>query len=76
MTTHRRLALQIRSRLALRDHTQKQLGEALGMGHAALSARMNGHRDFTLSELEKTADFLRVSLRDLLDFDADKEERP
>lgn len=45
------------------------------MGHAALSARMNGHRDFTLSELEKTADFLRVSLRDLLDFDADREER-
>ncbi len=46
--------------------TQKQLGEALGLGHAAVSARMNGHKDFTYTELMKTAEVLGVSLRDLL----------
>ena len=66
MKTQKQLALQIRSRLALRDMTQKQLGEALGLGHAAVSARMNGHKDFTYTELMKTAEVLGVSLRDLL----------
>lgn len=66
MTTQKQLALQIRSRLALRDMTQKQLGEALGLGHAAVSARMNGHKDFTYTELMKTAEVLGVLLRDLL----------
>ncbi|KUG52745.1 MULTISPECIES: helix-turn-helix domain-containing protein [Kocuria] len=66
MTKQKQLALQIRSRLALRDMTQKQLGEALGLGHAAVSARMNGHKDFTYTELMKTAEVLGVSLRDLL----------
>jgi transcriptional regulator with XRE-family HTH domain len=39
---------------------------ALGLGHAAVSARMNGHKDFTYTELMKTAEVLGVSLRDLL----------
>ena len=60
------------SRLALPDKSQAALGEALGLGHAAMSARMNGHRDFTFSELEKVADFLGVSLRDLVTFENDE----
>lgn len=72
MTRQIQLVRQIRSRLALHDKTQGELGEALGLGHAAMSARMNGHRDFTFSELEKVADFLGVSLRDLVTFENDE----
>lgn len=75
MTTQKQLVLQIRSRLALRDMTQKQLGEALGIGHAAMSARMNGRKDFSFSELEKTAEVLGVSLRDLLVFEGEEGQR-
>jgi transcriptional regulator with XRE-family HTH domain len=75
MKTQKQLALQIRSRLALRDMTQKQLGEALGLGHAAMSARMNGHKDFSFTELAKTAEVLGVSLRDLLAFDMTEVQR-
>ncbi|MDH5152025.1 helix-turn-helix domain-containing protein [Kocuria palustris] len=75
MTTQKQLALQIRSRLALRDMTQRQLGEALGFGHAAVSARTNGHKDFTYTELIKTAEVLGVSLRDLLPADEKELQR-
>lgn len=75
MTTQKRLILQIRSQLALRDMTQKQLGEALGLGHAAMSARMNGHKDFSFGELEQTAAALGVTLRDLLPADDGEDQR-
>ncbi|MBE1538372.1 helix-turn-helix domain-containing protein [Micrococcus yunnanensis] len=47
------------------------LGEALGLSRASVSARMNGHRDFSFSELETVADFLGVPMRDLFAFDAE-----
>lgn len=75
MTTQKKLVLQIRSRLALLDKTQRDLGDALGIGHAALSARMNGRREFTFSELEKMAEFFGISLRELLDFGTNKEDQ-
>lgn len=75
MTTQRQLVLQIRSRLALRDKTQKDLGEALGLSHTALSARMNGHRDFTITELEKAANFLGVRMTDLLAFEQEGDQK-
>ena len=33
---------------------------------------MNGHRDFSFTELEKAADFLGISLRDLVMFERDE----
>ncbi|MCK6096255.1 helix-turn-helix transcriptional regulator [Micrococcus sp. EYE_162] len=69
MTKQKQLTLQIRSRLALADKTLSDLGEALGLGRAAMSARMNGHRDFSFSELELVADFLGVQMRDLFAFE-------
>ncbi|WP_158609559.1 helix-turn-helix domain-containing protein [Kocuria soli] len=66
MTTHKQLALSIRSRMALRDMTQAGLADAIGMGRSALSARMGGSREFTFSELQAIAAALGVSLRDLL----------
>ena len=70
MTKQKQVALQIRSRLALKDATQKELGEVLGLSRASLSARMNGHRDFSFTELELIADFLDVQMRDLFAFEA------
>lgn len=72
MTRQVQLIRHIRSRLALLGCTQRDLGEALGLGHAAMSARMNGHRDFSFSELEKIADFFQVSIRDLFSFEAEE----
>jgi len=69
MTKQKQVALQIRSRLALKDATQKELGEVLGLSRASLSARMNGHRDFSCTELELIADFLDVQMRDLFAFE-------
>lgn len=69
MTKQRLMCLQIRSRLALQDKTQKELGEALGLSRASLSARINGHRDFSFSELEAVADFLGVAMADLFVFE-------
>ena len=71
MTRQKQLIRQIRSRLALLDRTQRDLGQSLGLGHAAISARMNGHRDFSFTELEKVATFLEVPLHELLTFERD-----
>ena len=69
MTRQTQLIRQIRSRLALLGRTQRELGEALNLGHAAISARMNGHRDFSFSELELVADYLGIQMRDLFAFE-------
>ncbi|WP_061710989.1 helix-turn-helix domain-containing protein [Kocuria palustris] len=76
MTTQKQLALSIRSRMALRDMTQAGLADAIGMGHSALSARMNGTREFTFADLEAMAGALGVPLRDLLPADAQEGGRP
>lgn len=75
MTTQRQLVLQIRSRLALLDKTQRELGEALGLSHTAMSARMNEHRDFTVTELEKMAKFFGVHMTDLLVFEREANQK-
>lgn len=75
MTRQKQLTLQIRSRLALAEKSLGQLSEALELSRTAVSARMNGHRDFTFTELEQVADFLEVPLRDLVDFEAEEGER-
>lgn len=69
MTTRKQLALSIRSRMALRDMTQAELADAIGMSRTALSSRMRGARDFTFSELEAIAAAVGVGLRDLLPAD-------
>ena len=71
MKRQKQLILQIRSRLALADKSMGDLGEALGLSRASVSARMNGHRDLSFSELETVADFLGVPMRDLFAFDAE-----
>lgn len=75
MTRQVQLVRQIRSRLALLDRTQGDLGAALGLGHAAMSARMNGRREFTFTELEKIADYFGLTLRDLFSFEVGEEGR-
>lgn len=75
MTRQKQLTLQIRSRLALADKSMGDLGEALGLSRASVSARMNGHRDFTFTELEVVADFLGLSMRDLFVFETEEGTR-
>ncbi|MBN6751704.1 helix-turn-helix domain-containing protein [Micrococcus luteus] len=75
MTRQKQLTLQIRARLALADKSMGDLGEALGLSRASVSARMNGHRDFTFTELEVVADFLGLSMRDLFVFETEEGTR-
>lgn len=75
MTTQKQLTLTIRSRLALRDMTQADLAEAIGMSRTALSARLRGLREFTFSELEAIASALDVSLHGLLPADEKEAQR-
>lgn len=75
MTAQKQLALTIRSRMVLRDMTQADLADAIGMGRSALSTRMSGGREFTFSELERIARALGVSLRDLLPADEKEIQR-
>ncbi|MCT1591401.1 helix-turn-helix domain-containing protein [Kocuria palustris] len=75
MTTRKRLALVIRSRMALCEMTQARLAEQINMGRSSLSARLSGERDFSYSELESVAQALSVSLRDLLPAEEKEEQR-
>lgn len=46
--------------------TQVKMAAALGITQGALSKKLRGHRPWTLAETVRTADVLRVDLRDLL----------
>ncbi|ALB03545.1 MULTISPECIES: helix-turn-helix transcriptional regulator [Kocuria] len=75
MTKQKRLALAIRSRMAFCEMTQAQLAARIEMGRTSLSARLNGDREFSYSELESVAQALDLSLRDLLPADEKEAQR-
>ncbi|WP_418001206.1 helix-turn-helix transcriptional regulator [Micrococcus lacusdianchii] len=60
------IASEIRAWLARRKLTQGDLARHLGIARSAVSVRMSGARDFTLVELMEIAEWLDVTLADLL----------
>lgn len=56
-------------RLAMRHKrkTQSDLAEVLGFTRQAVSRRLTGQTDFSVTELQKLAEFLDVPPADLLD---------
>lgn len=60
------IASEIRAWLARRKLTQGDLARHLGIARSAVSVRMSGARDFTLVELMEIAEWLDLTLADLL----------
>jgi transcriptional regulator with XRE-family HTH domain len=56
----------IRSALALRSRPQGALAGALGLSPASISARMNGHTEWTVRDLQLIGAFLSVEPATLL----------
>lgn len=56
----------IRAEATRRGKNQTHIAGLLGITRQAVSRRFAGHVDFRLAELEKIADYLGVSVADLL----------
>lgn len=78
MTYQKVLKSNIAAEMGRRDLTQGKLSADLGLSPSALSARLNGHTDFKVSELVFLARLLRVPITTLVagidDDDPCKEE--
>lgn len=57
----------IRAELARRGFTQGDLAAAIGLHQVTVSQRMVGRRQWALDELQRVADYLGISLVDLVD---------
>ena len=60
------IASEVRAWLARRHLTQTDLAKHLGIARGAISLRTTGKRDFTVVELMEIADWLGISLAELL----------
>lgn len=61
-----RVAAQIRALMAARRLTSAELGKALGISQSSASRRMVGDGTFNLDEIQATADWLGVSITDII----------
>lgn len=67
MQTHAQaVAANVRAEMARRQVTQATLAAALGVTQQAVSRRLRGDVDFTVSELQAVADVLEVPVADLI----------
>ena len=57
----------IQSQLLLRGITQQGLANKLGVSQAAVSRRLNGHSNFSASDLATIANWLGVSVAELFE---------
>lgn len=55
----------VRAEMARRGYTQETTGAAVGLTQFALSRRLRGEIEFSASELQRLADFLKVSVASL-----------
>lgn len=60
------LAIEIKSEMARRGYTQRDLARALNLTPATVSGRMTGKTDFTVSELRHISAWLGVPVSRLL----------
>lgn len=57
---------EVRAWLGRRDVSQSQMATRLGLARSAASRRMRGERPFSITELMEIADWLDISLLELL----------
>ncbi len=57
---------EVRAWLGRRDVSQSQMAARLGLARSAASRRMRGERPFSITELMEIADWLDISLSELL----------
>ena len=60
------LTTAIRERVADHGLTQASTARALGIGRQTFSRKLNGHVDFSLSELTRLAEILGTTVADLM----------
>ena len=60
------LTTAIRERSADHGLTQASIARALGIGRQTFSRKLNGHVDFSLSELTRLAEILGTTVADLM----------
>ncbi len=60
------LTTAIRERVADHGLTQAQAARALGIGRQTFSRKLNGHGDFSVSELTRLAEILGTTVADLM----------
>lgn len=61
-----RVAATARAEVARRRVSQEELADALGISQGAVSRRLLGRVEFSLTELEKTAELLKMPVEELL----------
>lgn len=66
----------VRGRLAESEVSQERAAQVLGLSQAAMSRRLSGRVDFTISELLDLAEWLGVTLDDLLPREVANGNRP
>lgn len=58
--TAQTIAAEVRATIARANVPQARIAEALGLTRTQLSRRVNGHVEFSATEISKLADFLEV----------------
>ena len=71
-----RVAANVRAAAGFRGVTQTDLARALGTNQSTISHRYRGKQEWSLSELDAVARFLRVRLEDLLLPRLDSNQQP
>ncbi len=56
-------------------HTQNNLAELLGITYQSVSIKLNGHKDFTQTEIYKIAQFYELTADELIDIFFDPKDR-
>ncbi len=69
MTTDQRVAANVRAELARRRVNRQALAKAMGIGPMAISRRMSGQVSFSIAELYRVAEILKVDISALIAID-------
>ena len=65
MSLNESVASKIRAEMARRKQSKKTLASELGVSYAHALRLVNGDRVFTLDQIEKVADYLKISIMSL-----------
>lgn len=61
-----KVAAQIRALMAARRKTSAELGEALGISQSAAARRLRGEGTFNLNQIQTVADWLGLTVADII----------
>lgn len=60
------VAAEIRAEMARQRKNQDDLADCLGIARSVISLRLNGHRAFKLTEVERLAEYFGVPITSLI----------